>query len=179
MKRIIVLTSVASLLMLVFISSCKLLDVNKEFELEIEFSPYDADPVLYAEEDFDAAEASSVISDYGDLIKSIEVTEASYLVTSFTATSGMTLTNSLLQVANPDGSDVQTLASEWIAKPEDHMVTPQVFTVEQAGLDKLENLLMNPPHQVRFIVSGTSDAAPVDFDFKIILKVKLVANPLD
>jgi hypothetical protein len=179
MKRTIYLLTIAFAMVMFITSSCSLLDIEKEFEIEIPWSPYDADPNLYTTYLLDAQESSSVIADYSDKIKSLEVTEASFLVTSFVATDGLTISNANLYVADANGSNQTLLAQEFMQKPQDNMVTPKVFSLEQAGLDKLENLLKNSPNQVFFVVSGTGSTAPIDFDFKVILKIKLTANPTE
>lgn len=179
MKRAISLLTIAFAMIMLVISSCALFDVKKEFEIEVPFSPYDGDPNLYTTYLLDAQDASSVIADYNDVIKSIEIIEASFLVTSFTATDGLIITQANLYVADENGANQQLLAQEFMQKPQDNMTTPTVINLEQAGLDRLEDLLMNPPNRVLFTITGTGSTSPIDFDLKIILKVKLTANPLD
>jgi hypothetical protein len=177
MKKVIFL----SLLVLVSLSihtGCSKLDVTKDIDLEIDFTANSetadfSDAVL-----FDVDSASSTINDYADKITKIEIISATVELTYFGGTQGQKIVTETLTVAdeNGNGEEVITVITDQdLASLVDN---PMPLTLNQAGIDRLANLIKNSPHKALVKNYGSADSAPINFSSKVRLKVKMTANPL-
>ena len=169
MKKIVVLIAIA-VIMTAFIGC----SAEKDFTLELE-KEFDVEygATTYSEvSDFDASEASSDFEDYKDNISSVSFEEVSYNVTYFHGTATQAILLADLKVGDVSGSTPKTLASLdnvnlMTAAYSGEMVIP----TNDAGENKIVDLMYNSPHKARFYFEGTANEAPLDF--KIRFKVKL------
>lgn len=177
MKRSIFLSFVL-LFALVFNFACDELDVTKDITFDIELTALTNTPDFFAQELMDADSMSSAIEEYGDLIKEIDVKEVTFQITavgdSCEATKIVTAT---LVVADEAGAGQETIGT---IENQDIAVwpIPLPLPLNQAGVDRLAQLIKNSPHRALLTFAGSADAAPVDFTVKFVITVKMTANPL-
>jgi hypothetical protein len=161
-----------------FNMGCDSLDVTKDIELEIEFHAMSAVADFTAAELLDADSLSSVIEEYSNLIKDIEVKEVTFQITAVDNSNTATKINSsTLTVADESGAGektITTIANQDIVV----MPVPATLTLDPEGVTRFEDLIKNNPHRALIRNTGSADAAPVDFTVKFVFKVKMTANPL-
>ncbi len=155
-----------------------LLDITENFKFTHEFTVDSDESVFAMSEVVNLAEKVSVIDDYGNKIKSIEIQKVNYWLKAFDGPQGQTLTNGVLSVANADGSDIKIIATLQDVVLEDLLNNKTELPVNADGIDKLANRIKNPPHTFSFSLTGVVDEEPLDFTVAFEFEVKMVANPL-
>jgi hypothetical protein len=156
----------------------KLLDVVKDLDLEVEFVANSATADFYDDDLYDAAAYSSVIADYADKIKKIEITDVTVWLTSFNGPTGQKIVTETLSVADENGAGEEIIGTISDQDLESLLNNPIPLTVNQAGIDRFCELIKNSPHRAFVKNSGSADSAPVDFVCRFKFKVKMTANPL-
>ncbi len=166
---------------LFFMNSCEedLLDITEDFFYEQEIHVSTGDSTMTVVEVVDMAAYSDLIAQYGDKIKDIEISEVKYWLTFFEGEDDQEIVEATLKVANGDGSD-ETLIAEILnqnlmALLDTHTDLP----VQQAGLDKMADLIQVPPHVFQLIYNTTCNKGPLNFKIKFQFKVSLTATPLN
>jgi hypothetical protein len=177
MKKSIFLSLILILALTINIG-CEALDVEKEITFDIEFAAYSDAAAFSATELLAADSLSDVIAEYDKLIKDIELLEVSFQITAVGDSCEATKINiSVLSVADENGG-----GSEVIANIENQDIAalpiPIPLPLNQAGIDRFEQLIKNSPHRALISNNGTADGAPVDFTVKFFFKIKMTANPL-
>jgi hypothetical protein len=177
MKARISLVLIATILVLAY-PACKLLDVTKDVEVELTFTVSGNDASVTETYLLDATAYSSDIEDYQDNIKSIEIKEVTYYLTSFNGPSDQTITNGLVTVADENGAGSQVLASLPVEVLQPLLSVEKPLVLEQAGIDRLEDLLKNAPHTCLSTLTGDISSVPVDFTVVFHITATMTANPL-
>lgn len=162
--------------------SCEddLLDITEEFYYSSELDVSTTDSAMMVTEVVDMTDQSSIIDDYQDKIETIEITEVKYWLTSNGGSDTQEITEATLKIANEDGSDETLIATiqdqvlSEIMNEENAVELP----IEQAGVDKMADLIKNEPHSFQIVYNTACNEAPLDFTVKFQFKVKMVANPL-
>jgi len=178
MKKLGLLLFTLSLVLFTFQSCEDVLDVNQEFELTREIpvasetADFDANSIL------DASAGSTYIADYGDKIKTIEILEAYYSLTAHTGPDDQKINSAVLKVSDEAGEGVTDVATITDQNLKELLTTEKPLAVNQAGLDRLAELIKANPHKAKLWLSGDASSAPLLFTVKLKLKVKMVANPL-
>ena len=176
-NKIFFLIPIALFLFLRF--SCEdVVDVTEDFWLEQDFTV--KSPLTSFDEDYviDALAASSLIETYKDNIKSIKVSEVTYELTYFSGSATQQINSGVLKVADPDWVSEETIADITNQNLQDLVGNEQSLTIQQAGVDKLAELIKNSPHKAVLILAGDANEAPLDFVVKFRFKVTMVASPL-
>lgn len=156
-----------------------LLDVTETFEFSEEFV-VDTEVASYANSQLiDLAEDVKLIDDYGDKIKEVVITKADFWLKDLAEIEGQKLESGSLFVSNPDGTGKTAivLMGEYVLA--DLVDTPTALSLEQAGIDKLDNLASNPPHRFMLHYEANFNEAPLDFTVVFEFEAKMVANPLN
>jgi hypothetical protein len=169
---------IIAILVVIAYPACKLLDVTKDVELELTFAISGNDAAVVETYLLDATDYSSDIEEYQDNIKSIEIKEVKYYLTYFNGPSDQTITNGLLTVADENGGGSQVLASLPVEVLEPLLTTEKSLTLDQAGIDRLEELVKNAPHTCLSTLTGDISSVPVDFIVVFHITATMTANPL-
>ena len=123
--------------------------------------------------DVDATQSSSDFDKYASDLKSVDVVEVKYLITSFTGSADQKIVTATVRVGPVDGSattDIATISNLLFAAA---AATEQTLTTSQAGEEQLQNLLLKDDHKARLYFSGTANKAPVVFQIKFKFKCKV------
>ncbi len=178
MKKISVL--LMAIFGLFIINSCDedLLDVTETFEFSGEFV-VDTDVASYADSQLIDLTEEDLVDEYGSKIKEVVITKADFWITDMVEIEGQKLESGSLYVSNPDGSGKTAiiLMGEYVLA--DLLDTPTALSLEQAGVDKLDDLASNPPHTFMLHYEASFNEAPLDFTVKFEFEAKMVANPLN
>lgn len=179
MKKITIL--LVAVFGLFIINACDedLLDVTESIEFSEEFV-VDTDVASYADSQLiDLAEGVKLIDDYGNKIKEVVITKASFWLKDLTEVEGQKLESGSLFVSNPDGSGKTALIllGEYVLA--NLVDNPTALSLEQAGTDKLDELASNPPHRFMLHYEANFNEAPLDFTVVFDFEAKMVANPLN
>ncbi len=173
------------LLMAIFglfiINACDddLLDFTDTFEFSEEFV-VDTDVASYAGSQLiDLAEDVDLINDYGNKIKEVVITKADFWIKDLAEIEGQKLESGSLYVSNPDGSGKTAIILIGEYELADLVDNPTALSLEQAGIDKLDNLASNPPHRFMLHYEANFNEAPLDFTVMFEFEAKMVANPLN
>jgi len=170
-----------SMVLLLFIglnTGCDKLDITEDIEFEITFSANSTTADYDDEELFDAAASSDDIDKYANKIEKIEVLEITAELTSFNGPSGQKIVTNTLEVSDENGGGQEVIATITDQALEPMLNNPIPLTLNQAGVDRLAELIKNDPHKALVRNFGTADSSPIDFVCKIKVKVKMTANPL-
>jgi hypothetical protein len=170
--------SIILILALAMNNGCKILDVTEDITFEQELIAFSETAEFYSMDLLAADSLSSVIDDYGDKIKKIEVKEVTYQITSVGDSCEATKINSAtLTVADENGAGEETIGT---VENQDIacLPIPIPMPLNQAGIDRFENLIKNSPHRALIKFYGSADGAPVDFTVELKITVKMTANPL-
>jgi hypothetical protein len=175
-----VLLMLAALAM-IWLQSCEsdVLDITESFTYENEFTVYSTDTVSTIVQTVDMAAQSSIIKDYGDKIKSIEITEVTYWLTMHQGADDQKIIESRLQVSDLSDQGMATIATLSDMNLSQLVNNPQNLPVDQAGLDRMEELIKNSPHSFKLTFNNACNKAPLDFTVKFSYKIKMTANPLN
>lgn len=163
------------------LNSCEedLLDITEDFYYEQEIEVSTGDSIMTVIEVVDMAAYSDLIEQYGDKIKDIEISEVKYWLTFFEGEDDQEIVEASLKVANGDGSD-ETLIAEILNQNLKALLdTPTELPVQQAGLDKMADLIEAAPHVFQLSYNTTCNKGPLNFKIKFQFKVSLTANPVE
>jgi hypothetical protein len=179
MKKLTILF--AAIFGLFMLNACDedLLDVTDTFEFEEEFIVDTNVTSFAASHLIDLSEDVDLIDEYGDKIKEVVITKADFWIKELVEVEGQTLDSGSLFVSNPDGSNKTAivLMGEYVLA--DLVNNPTALNLEQAGIDKLDDLATNPPHQFMLHYEADFNEAPLDFTVVFEFEAKMVANPLN
>jgi hypothetical protein len=170
-----------SMILLLFIglnTGCDKLDITEDIEFDITFSGNSTTADYAGEELFDAAANSDDIDKYADKIETIEVLEITAELTSFNGPAGQKIVTGTLDVSDENGGGREVIAIITDQALEPMLNNPIPLTFNQAGIDRLAELIKNDPHKALVRNFGTTDSSPIDFVCKIKIKVRMTANPL-
>lgn len=179
MKKIYVVIILSGLIIVSLFSTCKLLDVEKEITFEVDLVVDETNPTFDKYELLDASAESSIIADYKDKIKSIELIKVEYTVISFVGPSDQQINTATLEVSDENGGGTQLVGTVTSENLLALLSTTKELAVSQAAADRIEDLIKNSPHKARFHYSGSANTGPLNFTARFYITVKMVANPLD
>jgi hypothetical protein len=176
-----ILFSLFAIAGLFLLNSCEddLLDITEDFYYEQEIQVFTTDSVMTSVVVVDMADYEELIEQYGDKIKDIEISEVKYWLTTFEGYDDQEIIISNLKVANEDGSDpimIAEIANQNLLALVD---TKTELPINQAGLDKMADLIEESPHIFQLIYDTQCNKAPLNFTIKFQFKVALTANPLN
>ena len=154
------------------------LDVTESFTYEAEFVVSSENATFSTTQVIDMASEEDLIAQYGDKIKDIEIEEVKYWLTAFTGTETQKMNVATLVVADENGADPATIATVQDQLLQPLLNTPTPLTVNQAGVDKLANLIQNSPYKFQLTFNSEANEAPLNFTMKVSFTIKLTANPL-
>lgn len=168
-----------SLVLVLSLTSCKdLLDVERDFSFTYELR-LDSDEINYFSIDLiDFGDEVSVIGDYGDNIKDIDIRNISFWIKNHQGPNDQIIVESSLSVANFDGTNpvlVSNLENQEIATL---IQNPTALDLNQDGVQKLNRLIRQTPHTLQFILMGQLDQAPANFTAVFEFEGRMTANPL-
>jgi hypothetical protein len=170
--------SVIFLLAMTLNIGCDKLDVVEDltFDMTMQVQSNTAD--INVQQLLEADSLSDEIDKYSNMIKDIDLLEISYQITQVSDSNVATkIITAALTVADASGAGEKTVAT--ITNQDIAMLPiPTPLPLEQEGVTRFEDLVKNDPHSGIIKVTGSADAAPVDFTMKFIFKVKMTANPL-
>ena len=157
---------------------CEALDFETDITFELKFVAQSDTPDFNVIELLDADSLSDDIAKYSDNIKNIEMLEVTYQITSVGDSNQATLMQTAtLSVADENGQGEEVIGSvsnqEIAAMP-----IPIHLPLEQEGMHRFEELVMNAPHRGLVKLTGNTDLAPTDFTVVFFIKVNMTANPL-
>lgn len=177
-SRIILIFAIASLFVL---PSCEdnPLDITEEFYYEKEIQVFTTDTAMMVTEVIDMAAQSDLISQYADKIQTVEITEVKYWLTAFEGEDDQTIVESSLKVADGSGAGEQLIAEIMNQNLKQLLDTPKELAVQQAGVDKMADLIKNDPHTFQLTYNTSCNKGPLNFKIKFQFKIKMVANPLN
>ncbi len=176
-----ILFSIFAISALFVLNSCEddALDITESFYYEQEIQVFTSDSIMISAEFVNMADYEDLIEEYGDKIKSIEITEVKYSLTQFEGDDDQEIVLSNLKVANEDGSDpvlIAEIANQNLLALVD---TETDLPFNQAGIDKMADLIKNPPHSFQLVYDTQCNKAPLNFTVKFKFRIALTANPLD
>jgi len=164
----------------IFFSSCEdLLDVTESFDYQHDFvintntTEYNNTSVVILSEE------ESLIEDYGDKIKNIEVEQIMFWVKSHQGTNDQALTEGTFSVARADGSDKSVIAYYENLNISDLVNNPMELDLNSDGINLLENLMETSPFSLTLSLDGSVNEAPLDFTVTVEITAKMTANPLN
>lgn len=161
-----------------FFSCEDLLDVTEEFWLEHSFPVIDPGPDFNEVYILDASSESDLINDYGNKIKKIEILETTYEVTFHDGPPTQQINTATLTASDNTGGGVVEIGSVENKNLSALVGNVQTMDVNQAGVDRMAELIKNPPHVCRLDLYGSANEGPLNFAVKFRFKVRMVANPL-
>lgn len=154
------------------------LDITESFTYEAEFVVTSQSTTYSNTQVIDISSEVDLIAQYGDKIKDIQIEEVKYWLTAFNGTETQKMNLTTLNVANEDGTDPVNIATVQDQLLQPLLNTPTQLTVNQAGVDKLANLIQNSPYKFQLNFSSEANEAPLDFTVKFSFTIKMTANPL-
>jgi len=164
-----------------FLNSCEegLLDFSDTFDYEYEVTVLTTGDTSFSETAVvDLAEQSDLIAQYGDKIKSIEIQEVKYWLTSFTGDDDQKIIEASLKVANEDGTDQKTITTIQDQDLKPLLNSETDLEVIQEGVDKMAGLIKEPPHKLQLAYNTACNKGPLNFTVRFKFSIKMVANPL-
>lgn len=175
------LTPVLALLGLFLLNSCDddLFDVTETFTFEHEFVVYENDDSILEFASVDLSQKETLIEDYGSKIKKIEILEVKYHLKAHQGSEEQKVLNLSLFASNPNGTDEKNIADLQNVVLHDLLFNPTVIDVNTAGVEKLGDLIENPPHTFGIKLTGQVDETPADFTVVFSFKARMTANPLN
>ena len=166
---------------LFFMNSCEedLLDITENFNYEQEIHVSTGDSTMTVVEVVDMVAYSDLIAQYGDKIKDIKISEVKYWLTFFEGEDDQEIVEATLKVANGDGTDETLIAEIANQNLQALLDTPTELPVQQAGLDKMADLIEATPHVFQLSYNTTCNKGPLNFKIKFQFKVALTASPIE
>jgi hypothetical protein len=163
-------------------SSCEddLLDINEDFYYTSEIQVFTTDTAMMVVEVVDMTDQSTIIDEYKDKIKDIEITDVKYWLTAHDGSDMQEILESTLKVAAEDGSGEELIASiqdQVLAEivGEDNAVE---LPLSQAGIDRMASLIKEEPFTFQLIYNTACNEGPLNFTVKFQFRIKMTANPL-
>ena len=157
---------------------CEALDFETDITFELKFVAQSDTPDFNVIELLDADSLSDNIAKYSDNIKNIEMLEVTYQITSVGDSNMATvMQTATLSVADENGQGeavIGSVSNQEIAS----LPTPLPLPLEQEGMHRFEELVMNAPHRGLVKLTGNTDLAPTDFTVVFFITVNMTANPL-
>ncbi len=180
MKKFKLLPVLALATMFLFVAcDDDLLDVTESFTFETEFVVFSGEPSFTDNRVVDLAQDQSLINQYGSKIKRIELESVRYWLKAHEGTETQQLESLTLNVANADGTDSKNIIQL------DNLVlaallnNPTDLPLNSTGVNKLETLAAEPPHQFLYLLEATANEVPLDFTIVFEVTAKMTANPLN
>jgi hypothetical protein len=179
MKPTILLLMVA--MSMLWLQSCEsdVLDISETFTYENEFTIYSTDTVSTIVQTVDMAAQSSIIKDYGNKIKSIEITDVTYWLVMHQGSDDQKIVEGSLQISDLSDQGMATIATIANVNLSQMVDNPQNLPVQQAGIDRMEELIKNSPHSFKLTYTNACNEAPLNFTVKFRYTIKMTANPLN
>lgn len=177
--KLLSLIAIAGILL---IQGCEdnLLDITEEFYYSSELEVFTTDTAMMKTEVVDMAAQSDIINTYKDKIQEINITEVKYWLTFHEGSDTQEIVEATLKVAGEDGS-----GEELIATIENQVLVniigeenAQELTVQQAGINRMSNLIKEAPHIFELQYNTACNEGPLNFTVKFQFKVEMTANPL-
>lgn len=128
------------------------------------------------EDSMDALIQSELIQIWSGHIKSIEITEVKYLVSTYSGSPTQQITSATLEVANPDGSEGMVLSSLQNINLMQAFLNESPLVVDPAAADKLADLIKEEPHQAMIYLRGDCNEVPSFFTILVKFTVKMVTE---
>lgn len=174
-----ILLLMAAMAML-WMQSCEsdVLDISESFTYENEFTVYSTDTVSTIVQTVDMAAQSSIINEYGNKIKSIEVTGVTYWLVMHQGSDDQKIVEAHLQVSDLSDQGIATIATVTDVNLSQMVDNPQNLPVQQGGIDRMEELIKNSPHSFKLTYTNACNEAPLDFTVKFRYTIKMTASPL-
>ena len=161
-----------------FIFACEKLDVNEEFYLEYQLVVSQTGTEFDKTDILDVTAQSDIIDQYKDKIKKIEILEAKYLLTYFAGPETQQLNTATLTVADEAGQGVEEIATVTNVNLSSLLNSEHDLPVNAAGIDRLAQLIKEPPHKVQFHYHAVANMGPLAFTVKFKFRVRMTASPL-
>jgi hypothetical protein len=176
-KLFVLFIAVAGIFML---QSCEdtLLDFNQTLTYTYEVPVISVDSVFSITEVIDLASQDSVINEYGNLIKEINIQEVKYWLTAFEGDDDQTIIEATLKVADENGAGTQTITTISNQNLKALLNTPTVLAVNQDAINSMQELIKNAPHKFQLSFNNSCNKKPLHFTVKFEFTYELVANPL-
>lgn len=178
MKKTTFIAFLSGLLILSLFSTCKVLDVNKDVTFTVDLTVNQSGASFDDFEILDAVAESSVIDDYQDLLKSIEIKKVEYTVTYFNGPSTQQINTATLAVSDVDGNGTEVIGTVSNENLSQLQGVSKELTLNPAGTSRLEDLILNDPHTAKIQYYGTADTGPLDFVVQFTITGTITANPL-
>jgi hypothetical protein len=157
------ITGIMIALVLLSSSSCYLVNFEQEIDVEIIFDTRSARGEISVSNLFDINEYSSDFKEYKDHIEEIEIRSITGKLNEFYGPSDQVLSNGVLVISDQDGNGPETLALLPEVDLEELFISEQSFTMEEAGRQRLEELLLDHPNTCLGTFTGEVDQPPSDF----------------
>ncbi len=178
MKRIITLTAVIFMMVSCTLMSCKILDVTEEITFEVDMIVDEAEASFDVTELLDALAESETIEEYKDLIKKIEILKVEYKLLAFNGPANQQINTATVDVGDAQGNGSVLLATVTNENLQALLTTTKELELNEEGANRLEELILDPPHSALFHYYGGANTAPLDFTVRFFVTVKMTANPL-
>lgn len=163
-----------------FFTGCEdALDITESFDFEVEFVLQSNETTSTETENVDMASSVSLINQYGDKIKDIEIEQVTYWLVYHNGSENQKIVQASITVSDENGMNPVELVSiqNQLLKP--LVGNPAELSVNQAAVEQLENYIGNSPYKFRLVFTSTCNEAPIDFKVKMKFKAKMTANPLN
>ncbi len=160
-------------------SSCKdILDVERDFSFTYELRIDSDESNYYSADLIDLTEEVSVIKDYGDNIKEIDIKDISLWIRNHQGPADHTIVQAEVIVANADGSDQTVVSFIENQAIEPIIQNPTSLDLNDEGVNKINHLIRQSPHTLQIILSGELNESPANFTAVFEFEGRMVANPL-
>ncbi len=168
----------SGLLLMSGLESCNVMDVTKEFTMELEFKAISDQNTINVGEVLDAARANAYISDYGINIKKIEVTEVTYWISAHNGPENQIIKFAKIIITDENGESPEVLGQIHDKSIRDLMNNDKTMTLEQPGINRFAELVKSSPYTAKISLIGDTDCSPLNFVLEFKIKVKMTASPL-
>jgi hypothetical protein len=167
-------------LAMLWLQSCEndVLDITESFTYENEFIVYSTDTVSTIVQTVDIAAQSSIISEYGNKIKSIEITGVTYWLTMHQGADDQKIVEGHLRVSDVNDQGMAIIATISDVNLNQLVDNPEELPVEQDGLDRMGKLIKNSPYSFKLIYSNACNKGPLNFTVKFSYTIIMTANPI-
>ncbi|TVR88823.1 MAG: hypothetical protein EA411_03810 [Saprospirales bacterium] len=160
-------------------SSCKdVLDVKRDFSFTYELKVDSDKNDYYSADLIDLTEEVSVIKDYGDNIKEIDIKDISLWIRNHQGPTDHAIVQTEVIVANADGSGQTVVSFIENQAIEPIIQNPISLDLNDEGVNKLNRLIRQSPHTLQIILSGELNKSPANFTAVFEFEGRMVANPL-
>jgi len=156
-----------------------LFDVVENFYFEHEFHVTSSQQVINEFAVVDMSEKEDLIADYGSKIKKIEIQSVWYWLSEHTGSVDQKFNYLSLNVAKADGSESANIVNLQNVTLSELLSNPTGLSLNEAGIQKLNELIKNGPHRFSLSLNGETNEAPLNFKVVFEFQVKMTANPLN